>query len=315
MVSLTVSMIPLLLGAVLCWSGAPKLFDRAAERRVAGTAVERMLGTGRAVPALRAVGAAELAVAAGLLVAPGPLSGAAATLLGTGFVGYLGHARATVPESSCGCTARDDAPIGTRAFLRAGAVVAAGVAATAAGTPWWQAGVDRPAAALGVLLAGAAVAALLFTETDRWLLPLRRWRLRTFGSPLERDGVEAPVPVQASVELLERSLAWEAASGAVRSGLLDSWDEDGWRFLQYAGQATGPAAGQATERSPGDATGRSPGQEGRPVWVLFALDARATLDTVGRPAVRVTVIDQDSGEVLPGALADVSTRTPLPLVS
>ncbi|MGO4424849.1 hypothetical protein AB4Z54_40715, partial [Streptomyces sp. MCAF7] len=85
------------------------------------------------------------------------------------------------------------------------------------------------------------------------------------------------VPVAATVELLERSLAWRAAAPVVRSALLDHWDDGGWRVLQYSGvHGGGPGA--------------------RPVFVLFAVDAAASLDTVAEPAVRVGVVDADTGE-------------------
>lgn len=289
------SLVPLALGVLLAWSGGGKLLRRSPERQAAGTALERAFGgLPGAVRALRAVGAAELAVAAALLAVPGwTVSGPAAACLGAGFVGYLCWAKVTAPESSCGCTAREDVPIGPRAFLRAGLVLAGGLAvAVAAGPPWWDTVIGRPLAAAGVLAAYALVAATLFTEPDRYLLPLRRLRLRALGHPLGGDGDPAHVPVEASVELLERSLAWEAASGIVRSGLLDHWDEDGWRFLLYTG-----ARGEV------------------PASVLFALDATATVDDTAVPAVRVTVVDDATGHPVPDALPDLTGHTPLPLVT
>lgn len=289
------SLVPLALGALLAWSGAGKLLRRSPERQAAGTALERAFGGLRgAVRVLRAVGAAELAVAAALLTAPGwAVTGPSAAGLGAGFVGYLCWAKVTAPESSCGCTAREDVPIGPRAFLRAGLVLAGGLAvAVAAGPPWWDAATGRPLATAGVLAAYAATAGVLFTEPDRYLLPLRRLRLRALGHPLGGDGDPAHVPVEASVELLERSLAWEAVSGTVRSGLLDHWDEGGWRFLLYTGL-----------------------QDATRVSVLFALDATATVDDTAVPAVRVTVVDDATGEPVPDALPDLTGRTPLPLVT
>jgi hypothetical protein len=288
------SLLPPALGALLAWSGAVKLFGRAPERQVAGTALERAFGDlGPAVRALRVVGAAELVTACALLAAPGlTVTGVATACLGAGFTGYLAWAKVTAPESSCGCTAREDVPIGPRAFLRAVLVVAGGAAVIAGPPPWWDTVAGRPLTAGGVLAAYAVLTAGLFTEPDRYLLPLRRLRLRLLGHPLGGDGDPAHVPVEASVELLERSLAWEAASSTVRSGLVEHWDEDGWRFLHYSG-------------SRGEA----------PVSVLFALDATATVDDTAVPAVRVTVVDDASGQPVTGALPDLTGRTPLPLVT
>ncbi|MDT0379506.1 hypothetical protein RM572_12095 [Streptomyces sp. DSM 42041] len=295
------SLVPLALGALLGWSGAGKMFGRSPERQAAGTALERAFGDLRgAVRALRAVGAAELAVAAALLAAPGAaVTGPAAFCLGAGFTGYLTWAKVTAPESSCGCTAREDVPVGPRAFLRAGLVVAGGAAVVAGPAfgwqPWWDALAGHPFASASVLAAYGLVAAGLFTPPDRYLLPLRRLRLRLLGHPLGGDGDPAHVPVEATVELLERSLAWESASGIVRSGLADHWDDDGWRFLHYTGAHDTGA------------------RDARPVSVLFALDARATVDGTPVPAVRVTVVDEATGRPVAGALPDLSGRRPLPL--
>ncbi|MER6146275.1 hypothetical protein ABT174_40845 [Streptomyces sparsogenes] len=85
----------------------------------------------------------------------------------------------------------------------------------------------------------------------------------------------------ATVQLLERSLAWRAAAPVVRSALLDHWDDGGWRVLQFSGVHGGGGAGA------------------RPVFVVFALDATACADTVPEPAVRVGIVDADTGEPLP----------------
>ncbi|HEX5569624.1 MAG TPA: MauE/DoxX family redox-associated membrane protein [Streptomyces sp.] len=309
MLSLLLDLAPLTLGALLGWTGAVKLLGRTARQQVAGTALERLTGDlGRAVAVLRAVGAVEVLVATALLAAPAAgepgtvWPGAAAVLLGAAFTGYLVHGRVTAPESSCGCTARDKGPIGPRAFLRAGLVTAGGAAAVASTTPWWEAAGEHPAGAAAVLAVYLAAAAVLFADLDRRLLLFsRRTRLRVLGHPLGSGGSGAGgdggavVPVEASVELLERSLAWEAAAPVVRSGLRDHWDDAGWRFLRYTG--VHETAGAT-----------------RPVSVLFALDVRADLDNATKPAVRLVVLDEESQEPVRGALADVSARTTLPIV-
>jgi hypothetical protein len=295
MMSLVTALAPLALGLLLLWSGAVKLFGSGARRQAAGTALERFFDDlDRAILALRAVGAVELLVGVGLLSAPGTWpAAAAACCLGAGFLGYLTYAKVAAPESSCGCSAAREEPVGVTAFVRAGLVVAGGVAAAVTTAPWWRAAADRPGAALAVLAVYAAAAVVLFTDLHRRaMLSLRRLRIRLFGHPLPAD--DRRVPLDGTVELLERSLAWEAASPLIRSGLLDHWEADGWRFLLYSGERV--ADGSAHR-----------------VSVLFALDAQATLDTARTPAVRVTVLDDETNTPVEDALPDLAHRAALPL--
>ncbi|MQY16625.1 hypothetical protein SRB5_68270 [Streptomyces sp. RB5] len=264
----------LVVGVLLVVTGAGKLFSGAAKLRgqAVDTALERRLRIGRAVAVLRLTGGAELVLGGALLALPGAVTGGAVALLGLVFTGYLAWARATAPESSCGCTAADHAPIGVRAFSRAGLVAAGGTAVAFAPVAWWSYAGDRPVLA-GVLVAvGAAVVVSVHADVA---VPLRRLRLRLLGHPLGGD--PAAVPVEGSVELLERSVAWETLNPLVRSGLLEHWDDgDGWRFLRYTGLYAAS----------------------RPVSVVFALSSRARLGGPP-PAIRVALIALDTGEVLP----------------
>ncbi|MFF9508719.1 MauE/DoxX family redox-associated membrane protein [Streptomyces sp. NPDC014724] len=297
MLSLTTGLAPLVLAGLLGWTGAVKVFSRGTARQAPKTALARMLRSSeRATTVLRVTGAGELLIAAGLLVIPAnPVPGAAAALLGAGFLAYLGYGRTTAPESSCGCSASDDTPITWRAFVRAAVVLIGGATAAVAQDTWWSALSERPSGAL-VLLAGAAVLVSLSADLDRWwLLSLRRTRLRIFGHPLLGTAGRDQVPVAASVELLENSLAWQAAAPVVRSALLDHWEDDGWRILQYSGVY-------------GD------GEDARPVAVVFALDATAGRDSGGDPIVRVSYVDADSGEaVAADELNAVPSRRILPM--
>jgi hypothetical protein len=298
MISVITSLAPLLCGALLAVTGAAKLFGRRTAQLAANTVLVRVLGNGhRATAALRTLGAAELLIAAALLAAPGTaVPGAATAVLGAGFTAYLGYARATAPESSCGCSARDEGPIGPRAFARAGLVVLGGLAAMAADRTWWSR-IDRdPLPSAVVMAVAAAVLLALSSDLDRrWLMPLRKLRLRVFGHPLAGSGER--VPVAASVELLENSLAWQATAPVVRSALLDHWDDEGWRILRFTGVHR-------------DARGA------RPVNVLFALDLTATIDTAPVPAVRVSVIDDLTQEPVDvDLLSAAGLRRPLPLAT
>lgn len=298
MLSLTTSLAPLVLAGLLGWTGAVKVFSRGTAQQAPKTALARMLrSSDRATTVLRATGAGELLIAAGLLVVPAnPVPGAAAAVLGAGFLGYLGYGRAVAPESSCGCSASEDTPITWRAFARAALVLIGGATVAVAQGTWWPAVSERPAGALVLLAGAAAVLVALSADLDRWwLLALRRTRLRVFGHPLLGTADGNPVPVAASVELLENSLAWQAAAPVVRSALLDHWEDDGWRILQYSGVY-------------GDR------ENARPVAVVFALDATAGRDTGGAPVVRVSYVDADSGEaVAVDELNAVPSRRILPM--
>ncbi|PZG97493.1 hypothetical protein C1I97_25365 [Streptomyces sp. NTH33] len=296
---MTTGLVPLVLAGLLGWTGSVKLFSRDTARQAPRTALARMLRSSeRAALVLRGVGAVELLLAAGLLAVPAhPVPGAATAVLGAGFLGYLGYGRALAPQSSCGCSANEDTPITWRAFTRAAVVLAGGATAAVAHGAWWSTFTARPGGSLVFLAVAAAVLVALSVDLDRWwLLPLRRLRLRVFGHPLLGGGAGDRVPVAASVELLERSLAWQTASPVVRSGLLDHWEEGGWRILLYSGvYGTGESA--------------------RPVSVVFALDATAARDTPGDPVIRVGLVDADSGEpVAQEMLNAVSPRRALPMV-
>ena len=298
MLSLTTGLIPLVLAVLLGWTGAVKLFGRGTAQQAPRTALARMLRSSeQATTVLRGVGAGELLVAAGLLTVPAsPVPGGAAALLGAGFLGYLGYGRALAPESSCGCSANEDTPITWRAFARAAVVLAGGVTSAVAADGWWHTVSGRPGASLGLLAVAAVVLGALSADLDRWwLLPVRRMRLRVFGHPLFGTSTGDAVPVAATIELLENSLAWQAASPVVRSGLLDHWEEDGWRILLYSG-----------------VYGRD--EDARPVSAVFALDAAVSRVSPGDPVVRVSFVDADSGQPVATELLDaVPSRTVLPM--
>ncbi|AXE82229.1 MauE/DoxX family redox-associated membrane protein [Streptomyces atratus] len=298
MLSLTTSLAPLVLAALLGWTGAVKVFSRGTAQLAPKTVLARMLRSSeRATTVLRATGAGELLIAAGLLVVPAnPVPGAAVAALGAGFLAYLGYGRAMAPESSCGCSASEGTRITWRAFARAAVVLIGGATVAVAQGTWWSAVSERPGGALLFLAGAAAVLVALSADLDRWwLLPLRRTRLRVFGHPLLGTAAGNQVPVAASVELLENSLAWQAAAPVVRSALLDHWEDDGWRILQYSGVY-------------GDR------ENARPVAVVFALDATTGRDSGGDPIVRVSYVDADSGEaVAVDELNAVPSRRNLPM--
>ncbi len=218
---------PVFLAAVLGWSGTAKLAGGA---RVAGSALHRLVGARLAVPAYRAVGAVELAVAVALLALPGPAGAVAAAVLASGFLGYLGYAAVATPKASCGCLGKSRAPLSWRAFARAGLLLLAALGGIAADTAWWS-GI-RPAGT-GTLLTGeAALFVMLSAELDRyWLLPLRRLRVR-ITRPLA--GASDEVPLHATVTQLQRSQAYREVAALLTSDVREYWDTGEWRIVCYA---------------------------------------------------------------------------------
>ncbi|RCG32058.1 hypothetical protein DQ384_05880 [Sphaerisporangium album] len=219
---------PYVIGLVLLWASLTKLFSARMRAEAGRTALARLAGPARAVPALRLAGALELVVAAALLLPPVlPVEGVAATALSTGFLAYLAYARLTVPESSCGCLGAHSRPIEGRSFARAGLLLAASVAAIWAGP--YTGGV------WAALVAAAEVLVLLglSPELDRhWLMPLRRLVVRV-RKPLA-PGPQGEVPLEVTLRLLYRSRAYCSASARLVSDVQDVWDEDGMRFVVYA---------------------------------------------------------------------------------
>jgi len=78
----------------------------------------------------------------------------------------------------------------------------------------------HPAGTAALLAGAAAAVAAPSTDLDhRWLLPLRQTGSGCSGT--RWAGIGCAVPLAATVELLERSLAWESAARVVRSGLVE----------------------------------------------------------------------------------------------
>ncbi|SEU43212.1 MauE/DoxX family redox-associated membrane protein [Nonomuraea wenchangensis] len=223
---------PYVIALFLLWAGLMKLFGRRMRAQAGRSALARLVGAARAVPALRLVGLAELAVAAALLVPPlHPLDGAAAGLLATGFLGYLGYAYVAAPTSSCGCLGDHAKPVDVRSFARAGLLLAAALLAMTAPAA------QPPFVPLAVLEVVALLA--LSSELDRhWLVPLRRLRVR-LRPPLAAPAPSGDVPLETSLHLLRRSPAYCSASARLTSDVRETWDEDGTRFVVYgAGPST-----------------------------------------------------------------------------
>jgi hypothetical protein len=250
----------LVLGGVLVWASTVKFRRPAAARR---SALKRLVGERYVVPAYRAVGAVELAVGALLLVPPVlVVDSAAAVALSVGMLGYLAYAKLRAPDAGCGCLGDKETPVRGRAFARAGLLLAAGVVAGLGGTSWLTALADRPLATVAVVVAEVALVVVLSPELDhRWLLPLRRWRVR-MSHPLGR--LPEVVPLDSSVQQLQRSDAYRSVVHQLRSDLLDYWEEDDWRVLAYAA---------STDEGPATAVFAVPLRDYRPHDVRVALVA------------------------------------------
>lgn len=226
------------IGVVLLWASGFKLLYRNAPAAARRSALAKLVGKERVVGAYRAVGAVE-AVVGLLLLAPPVLvvESVAAAALSLGMVGYLGYAKWKAPDSSCGCLGDKHTTVRGRGFARAGLLVVLS-AFSLAGADWWL--TNSPLATLGVLVVELAVVVALSPELDhRWLLPLRRWRVR-MSHPLGNRPVE--VPLESTVQQLWKSTAYQAVVAQLSSDLLDHWDEGEWRLLAYAARTPdGPA--------------------------------------------------------------------------
>ncbi|MFE3451699.1 MauE/DoxX family redox-associated membrane protein [Nonomuraea sp. NPDC059194] len=219
---------PYVIAAFLVWAALLKLLDRRMRSQAGRTALARLVGSARAIPALRLVGLVELAVAAVLLLPPSlPAEGTAAAALSTGFLAYLAYSALATPTSSCGCLGAHAQPVNWRGFTRAGLLLAMSVIAVWA-TPFQP---DTPLVLLGV--AQGVVLLALSPELDRhWLRPLRRLLVR-IRKPL---AVPSPgdVPLEASLRLLYLSPAYCSVSAHLTSDVQDVWDENSHRFASYA---------------------------------------------------------------------------------
>lgn len=230
-----------LVGGVLVWAAALKLFGRNARIAAQRSGLSRLVGKDRVLAAYRTVGGVELILGGLLLLPPAyPAEALAAAVLSAGMLGYLTYIRIAAPQSSCGCLGEKHAPVRWRAFARAGVLLVASVGSAFSIRWWGVALLESPLETVAVLAGGAVLVMALSAELDRaWLLPLRRWRLR-ISHPLAGRPFE--VPLEATVQQLHKSDAYRSVIGLLRSDLLDSWDEGEWRIITYsARRESGPA--------------------------------------------------------------------------
>lgn len=259
---------PLLIGLILLWSAYGKLSSPEQADR---TALPRLVGESRAVPAYRTVAVLEILIAL-LLLASWVIGAVAAVALSVGFVGFLIYSKIVVPEASCGCAGKSARPVGNRAIARALLLLATSMAAASATSSWWSAG-----AGLLVLVLEAAVFAMLSAELDRyWLLPIRRFRIR-LSHPYAGTASDH-TPLVATQRRVLLSPAYRAVDGLLRSDIHDYWDDDGWRFVSYAARYDGRRA---------TAVFAVPHQDSAPESIRVALVDDDGL-TVYRPTVLAT---------------------------
>ncbi|MFI7425926.1 MauE/DoxX family redox-associated membrane protein [Micromonospora sp. NPDC049836] len=269
MIDLIAALQPLVVGAVLISSARVKLLNRHARAAAQRTALARLIGQHRALPAYRLLGGVELTLGALLLLLPAPrLAAVAATALAVGFLGYLGYARRAAPASSCGCLSSRPTPVAGRSLVRAALLVAAaGLAALLPGA-WPDALASRPWAGGAVLLAEAAAVVALSPELDAaWLLPLRRLRAR-LTNPL-RGG--SGLPLLATVQQVQLSDSYRRVASLLRSDVREHWDDGEWRFVGHAAR-----------------------YQGRPATAVFAVP----LIDPEPAAVRVAVVDDATGQTV-----------------
>ncbi|SIN41546.1 MauE/DoxX family redox-associated membrane protein [Micromonospora cremea] len=269
MIDLIATLQPLVVGAVLIWSARVKLVSPHAAAAANRSALARLLGQDRALPAYRLLGGVEVTLGALLLLPPVLRAEAlAATGLAVAFLGYLAYARRAAPTSSCGCLSARPTPVSGRNLARAGLLVAAGGLALLATGGWLTALAGQPAAGGAVLLVELAAVVALSPELDHvWLLPLRRLRAR-LTHPL-RGG--SGVPLLATVQQLQLSDAYRRVAPLLRSDVREHWDDGDWRFVGHAAR-----------------------YQGRLVTAVFAVP----LTDPEPDGVRVAVVDDVTGHTL-----------------
>lgn len=269
MIQVIAALQPLLVGVVLIWAASLKLFSRQAAATASRSALARLVGEQRALPAYRLVGGTELTIGA-LLVLPPVLwfEAVAATALSIGFLGYLWYARQAAPNSSCGCLGAKQTPVSWRSFARSGFLVVASALAVPATSQWLDVVATGPYVAAAILLAEAAAVVTLSPELDSyWLLPLRRLRMRLTHPLTGGYGV----PLLASIQQLQMSGAYRGIAHLLRSDVQDHWEQDEWRMVAYAAQ-----------------------YEGRPATAVFAVPRLRQEPT----AVQVALVDEATGVAL-----------------
>ncbi|GAA1417700.1 hypothetical protein GCM10009662_70010 [Catellatospora coxensis] len=267
---------------MLLWSARLKLLSPLAAAAAGRSALARLVGDTRALPAYRLVGAVEAALALVLLAPPAlPAEALAAAALSLGFTGYLAYARIAAPESSCGCLSATRTPIRGRAFARTAALLAASLLALPATAGWAEALSARPLPAVALLLAEALLLVALSPELDRhWLDPLRQLKVR-LTRPLPAGGFD--VPLASTVEQLHRSPVWRETATLLTSDLREHWDDDDWRILVF--------------------TARHAGQEASAVYAVPRLRFQPA-------AVRVVLVDEPTGQILLSLQSPPDTPTP-----
>ncbi|WP_155370577.1 MauE/DoxX family redox-associated membrane protein [Catellatospora vulcania] len=270
MISWIAPLQPLLLGIVLLWSARLKLLSPHAAAAAGRSALAKLVGDTRALPAYRLVGAGEAALALVLLAPPAlPAEALAAAALSLGFTGYLAYARVAAPDSSCGCLSATRTPVRWRSFARTGALLAASMLALPAAGSWFDVLRGRPLPAAALLLAETALLVVLSPELDRhWLDRLRQLKVQV-TRPLPAGGFD--VPLDSTVEQLHRSPVWRETAALLTSDLREHWDDDDWRILVF--------------------TARHHGQEVAAVYAVPRLRYQPA-------AVRVVLVDEPTGQVL-----------------
>lgn len=268
------------LGGVFAWSGGLKLVGRRAAAAARRSALATLIGATRAPTAFRVLGAVEIALALALLLPPvhvaEPITAIALTV---GFLGYLGYARVSAPEAGCGCMGTRRTPVTWRSIARAAVLLLTAALSTQAATSWLAALQARPVAGTAVLAAAGALMVVLSPEADHhWLFPLRRLRVRV-SHPLAESGRGADAPLEASLQQLHNSPAFQQVGASLRSAPRETWDEGRTRILCYTAD-----------------------YDGRRATAVFAVP----LDRYEPEAVRVALVDEESQEVLPLVGADAA---------
>jgi hypothetical protein len=268
-----------LLAVMLLGACAAKAWRELSSRSVtAGVGPTGLFPVRMQRPAVVVMFAAELSLGLGLIGTAGRFGGVAPALPATIVrmatalffliaVGALNEMRQRRPDSGCGCFGElSDTPIGLRTISRSGLLCASAVATV--GLP-------------PLRMPSSSAEAELWLATMAFELALLAFLSPELGEVLIRLGYSEPcelrrLPVGRTMSALRASSQWRKHASQVTSAdPADVWREGCWRFVVYPGNV-----------------------RGRRVDIVFAVYLQAR-----GPAVRVAVLDADTGEVLGPALA------------
>ncbi len=232
----------LVVGALLAWSGVWKLASPQALAGAARSALTRLLRDPRvAVVAFTLVGGIETITAALLLAPPfRPWAMRLATVLATGFVGYLIVAWRVAPDKPCACMGGRATTISRRSLARALALLALTLFGWLAASFWVRILLASPWVVAVVVIEWLALVELSPEFGWRPSLFIRRmWKNARLARVADCETID--VPRDALLRQVRQSDPF-ARLAASLADVTDHWREGCWSFIAFAATYEGRAA-------------------------------------------------------------------------